>query len=205
MKNFFSLIKNDNQDLNNSLVVFDGDSLMLGRQDDPQMDYPTLTMAYFDVSNTFHNLGVGGQRTDEILADATSQVDPLYNYQKENNIYIVWGGINDLVNDNRTPQQAYDSLKLIWSGRRTAGFKVIATTVIDAGNTSWVTISQLNSLIKSDSNLYDGLIDAALDSRIGGENAWQDLTYFKSDTVHLNENGNAVMAELAQPKILNSL
>lgn len=82
--------------IDNSVFVFDGNSLTYGQGGTP---YPTQFALLDGITGkgcTFHNLGVSGQRTVQMIADFNTQVLPLYDPSK--NCYYLVNEIGNEVN-----------------------------------------------------------------------------------------------------------
>jgi len=107
-------------------VVLDGCSLVddAGVARDDGM--PAQAMALLPAGLDMRNLGVGGQTTQMMAADAAAEVDPLYAAARPANNLVCWEGTNDLILGSAPPcdaRQAYLRLGLsapdapsLWTG-----------------------------------------------------------------------------------------
>jgi len=103
----------------------DGSSITTGDGGTPGNSWPSQCVSALGANWYADNLGVSGQGVAEMLVDAVSQVDALYNADHTLNIAVAEGLTNDIYY-GLTAQVAYDNLKSYCQGRTTAGFSVIA-------------------------------------------------------------------------------
>jgi len=187
-------------------IICDGDSRTAGSGASVYYDYPSALQRSLGIVVRMRNFGIGGYPVSSMLLEAPIRIDPLR--FKPDDVVVVFGGINDILAAH-TPSQVYADLKAYWAARRAAGWRVVACTEIDANSAlaiaaSWRTHrATLNTLIKSDSSLYDALADLAADTNIGVDGA-ADTAYFDNDKVHLSDSGYAVMAGLIKTAILST-
>src|SRR5665647_2122247 len=99
-------VRPEEPDLSRGLVVFDGCSLVddAGVARDASM--PAQVMALLPGGLDMKNLGVGGQTTQMMAADADTEVDPLYATSRRCNILVCWEGTNDLILGTAPPYDA---------------------------------------------------------------------------------------------------
>jgi hypothetical protein len=90
-------------DLSRWLVVFDGCSLVEDSGVASQEGMPAQAMALLPAGLDMRNLGVGGQTTQMMAADAAAEVDPLYAAARPSNILVCWEGTNDLILGSALP------------------------------------------------------------------------------------------------------
>src|SRR5665647_550279 len=94
---------------------------------------PAQVMALLPGGLDMKNLGVGGQTTQMMAADAGAEVDPLYAASRRCNILVCWEGTNDLILGTAPPydaRQAYRHLAAYCKARQRAGFRVVICTVL---------------------------------------------------------------------------
>lgn len=177
-------------------LIFDGDSRTVGGTN-AAICYPrqflTLNSPYRPA-----NIAVGGQKVSDMNADFATEVAP--NCTRA--VVVIWGGLNDATG-GASAATIYASLKTYWAAVRAAGGKVVACTEIDSQGASANAVNwhstlypALNTLIKSDATLYDGLAD------LGANAALQDATnttYYQADSIHLNTTGYGVVAGIVSP------
>jgi hypothetical protein len=139
-------------------------------------------------------------------SDATTQVDTLYNASYTQNILVAWECTND-VYYGATAQQAYDHYVSYCQARRTAGFKVIALTVLprsDSGTPPGFEAArqQVNTWIRANWQTFaNRLADVAADTRIGDAGD-QASSYYSGDLVHLGNTGYTLIAQTVQTQVL---
>jgi hypothetical protein len=181
--------------------VFLGDSLTADNGDlgvGTANTWPAFFRAQIDPNRkaTWTNNAISGQKAQQIAAAVGTQIPVLTS--GSDGWLLVMAGHNDLYY-GRTPAQAYIDLKTIWAAARTAGYKVIATTVLwstDTGGYGGTDVATLNTSILSDTALYDyvlrpdqwfvdttdttlfpdGTHKTALANRIFARSAFEDLT-----------------------------
>jgi lysophospholipase L1-like esterase len=183
------------------LLVFDGCSLVSDTGVSPSQRMPDQVLTSLRWSWDYYNLAVGGQTTAEMLADAATQVDPKYRSDLEHNICVVWEGTNDLAK-GATAQAAYDNLVTYCQGRRAAGYKVVIVTILPRGLTGFNEArNTVNASLRENlSTFADAIADPASDDRIGDDDDYADVTYYR-DGVHMTAAGYAIVAGLVQTAI----
>jgi lysophospholipase L1-like esterase len=178
-------------------IVFDGDSITRGIKAFPH-NYPLRTLDTLGSEWRGWNYGKDSQKVSDMNTDAASEIDPLYSAGYIKNVIVVWGGTNDLFFSD-SAATTYSRLQTYWAARRSAGWKVVATTILprtEAGTPAGFETARqsVNTSIRGDTSLYDALADVAADSRIGDAGDSDDTTYYNSDKVHLNTTGAGVVA-----------
>ncbi len=176
------------------LVIFDGNSLTYGLGATPGHTYPEDVAAELGPGHDYLNVGVGGQTTREMLADAATEVDA-----KHPAIVVAWEIGNALYYWQRSPDRGQDP-ETAWgdfvtycNARRSAGAKVVVLTVtprtIDYADPPWTAaVESINGRMRQDWRSFaDGLADVA------AEPGLQDPARFP-DGVHLNDQEYAIVA-----------
>jgi len=176
--------------------IFDGDSITAGNRVGENQDYPYNTWILIERTvDNYQNIGIGSQTVAQMLAKVNSDVISRFNPNKRNAV-ILLGGINDIALGS-TEAEVYTDLKAYWSAIRGAGGIIIAATLLPA--TGYLTErNNLNTLIKSDPSLYDGMIDFASNTLIGQDDDQLNTDYYLPDELHPNYNGNKIMASDAK-------
>lgn len=172
-------------------VVFEGDSITYGMY--ATTPYPDLadTVLNFD---QMANVATIGDRVDEMLDQAATQVDPLYNASYDRNIAVFMGGRNDL-SAIRAAADIYADIVSWCQGRQAAGFRIVILTILprvsesDESNTSRLWI---NAQIRANwSTFADGLCDVAMDATIGLQATAEYYPY----NPHPSDSGYAIIAD----------
>ena len=188
------------------LVVFDGCSLVLDSGLPAADMMPDQTMSLLPPDLEMVNLGVPGQTTGMMTADAAAEVDPLYSAGRDHNVLVVWEGTNDLAYGTTRPlsaAQAYRHLAEYCRARRKAGYEVVILTVLPReGSASFnAARSDLNERLRAGwRDFADALADVAADPTIGPDGAELDTTYYR-DTVHLTAEGYRIVAGIVAGEV----
>jgi lysophospholipase L1-like esterase len=179
-------------------IVFDGDSLTAGSgATDP---YPSQFARMWPGPLSWINFGIGGQRMQDMLANAPRQVDPLYNPRIGRCVVVAWGGTNDLALWKHSPQVVYTSVRDYCLGRLRAGFEVVVLTTLPRSDIKSYpgfepNRQDLNYLIRCNWREFaDALADVAADPKLGESGAELNQEYFNPDRVHLNNDGLGLVA-----------
>ena len=187
------------------LIVFDGDSLTIGTMaTDP---YPSQLMRGWGSPVRWWNLGVGGQGVADMAADAATQVDGKYDPRRGRNAVVLWGGTNDMALWLRSPEQVLAITKQYCGERRAKGFAVLVMTCLPrSGRINPDDFEgrrqDLNALLRERWREFaDGLVDVAVDPRLGDAGDELDRRYFDADRVHLNNVGLGVIAQMVAPAL----
>jgi len=194
-------VRPEEPDLSRGLVVFDGCSLVddagVARED----GMPAQVMALLPAGLDMKNLGVGGQTTQMMAADAAAEVDPLFAASRRRNILVCWEGTNDLILGSAPPydaRQAYRHLAAYCKARQRAGFRVVICTVLPRGRSAafYEARNALNADLRAHWRSFaDALADVGANRTIGADGAETDATYYR-DTVHLTAAGYAIVARV---------
>ena len=192
-------VRPEEPDLSRGLVVFDGCSLVDDAGVARDAGMPAQVMALLPGGLDMKNLGVGGQTTQMMAADAGTEVDPLYATSRRCNILVCWEGTNDLILGTAPPydaRQAYRHLAAYCKARQRAGFRVVICTVLPRGRLAafYDARNALNAELRAHWRSFaDALADVAANMTIGADGAETDATYYR-DTVHLTAAGYAIVA-----------
>jgi lysophospholipase L1-like esterase len=181
-------------------IVFAGDSLTAGSTaTDP---YPSQLMRRFRPDVRWVNLGIGGQRLEEMLDNAPIKVDPLYDIHLGQNVVVVWGGTNDIRHWLHSPEVVYSQLRQYCLERREKGFTVVAMTLLPRSDGTYpadfeANRQAVNRKIRATwPGFADAFVDVGADRLIGRPGCELNRGFFSGDRVHLNNSGLAVVAGL---------
>lgn len=209
-------------------IVCDGNSLTAGQGATSGQTYPVQLGALLTTQGAtaaVENKGVGAQNTQDMEADASTDIDPLYDSSKSNYL-LVWEGRNDLnQNNGLTVQQAYNNLVTYCENRQAVGWKVILFSLLPSYTASYngdTTVAgyealeadrvALNVLLKANWTFFaDGYVDFDSDPEINTfhNNEQSGYVYSSStaptastnglytDGTHLTNAGYAIVAKLA--------
>jgi lysophospholipase L1-like esterase len=146
------------------------------------------------------NFGIGGQKLSDMLINAPTKVDPLFQPGLGRNVAVIWGGTNDLCWWAHTSEAVYEDLREYCEGRRRAGYTVVALTLLPRSDTGspadFETLRQeVNSRIRAGwAGFADAMVDVGSDPFIGISGSETDLRFYSPDRVHLNNAGLALVA-----------
>jgi len=194
-------VRPEEPDLSRGLIVFDGCSLVddAGVEHDEGM--PAQTMALLPDGLDWKNLGVGGQTTPMMAADAAVEIDPLFDASRPRTILVCWEGTNDLILGGGPPydaRRAYRHLAAYCRARQRAGFSVVVCSVLPRERSVAFNAARdaLNAELRAHWRSFaDALADVAANKTIGAAGAEADPTYYR-DTVHLTAAGYAIVARV---------
>jgi lysophospholipase L1-like esterase len=159
---------------------------------------PSQVMALLPAGLESLNLGVPGQTTQMMLADAAAEVDPLAEGRR-GPVLVVWEGTNDLMYGSDPPfavETAYRRLQSYCRARQRAGYEVVILTVLPREGSAPFEAARtaLNEKLRDGwRGFADGLADVAADPAVGHAGAEFDEAYYR-DTVHLTPAGYGVVA-----------
>jgi len=176
-------------------LVYDGDSITAGYQSTNGFSYPNQANLLLPLCDGY-NFGISGETLAQMLAAAPANLDPLYDSTKTQNVVVLCGGTNDL-SEGATPASVYANLQAYCAARRSAGWKVVVTTILprSASDPFESNRQALNASIRANWGTFaDGLADIAADSRIGAPGANANQEYFAADGTHPNNAGYGVLA-----------
>lgn len=175
------------------LVVCDGNSLTRGSGAVP---YPALLSAMLGSGWTVENLGVDGQDTLDMSADAAVQIDAQLLAPGYTGTVVVAMEIGNDITQLGTSASA--AVRRFWTycdARRANGWKVVAVTVLPRSDLAEADRRAVNSALRAGwADHADALADVAADTRMGESGDNLDTAYCGSDAVHLVTLGNAVIA-----------
>lgn len=195
--------------LNNRFVI-DGNSQGDGAAlSDTTKRYGTVAAAILGgtaAGYTYKNFAVAGQTTVNMNSDAVSQIDGSYVAGKSKNYLAAFEVENDaLLNPGSSSATLYSHISSYWSGRKTAGYYVIAMTSPLRGVYTTVqdlTINQrieaVNTSIRSGTSDYNTLIDIPAIPRLSN---FRSRVGFINDNLHFNVSGQADLADRVVSKI----
>ena len=197
-----------------SRCVCDGNSLTSGGGETPY--YPTQLADLLGTPWVVNNKGVTSQTTLQMSADATTDIDPLYEAENTKNVLVAWEGTNH-VYFNATASAAITALFNYCTARRAAGFKVVLLTLLPRGDFPGSSTlpdpkeenhedrrAVVNMWIRQTwDSCADALADVAADERIGLDGCEDDTTYYMADKVHMKSAGYAIIADIVYDAIQN--
>lgn len=212
--------------ISNSNIYVDGNSISAGQDSTSGNTYPEQLLNEYPLNKCYTNgaivnEAVGGQTTLDMIADAATNIDTLFDSNKTN-ILLAWEARNHLVVDNPTLQVALDKLEEYCLARKTANsdLKIITATILPSWYGSYggdTTVTGYNNL-KADTvsfnqllrdnytDFADYLIDFETIADFGLYPANEEDGYafsatrpvantYYSDGTHLNDNGYSVIAK----------
>lgn len=184
-------------------LVLEGDSITYY----PQYYGPRLIarLPSQSIFSQYWNVSTGGERTDQFVTEALTEVDPHYDASLPRNIVIMYGGVNDLALP-RTDVQIESSIRSWSRGRKTVGWTVILCTLMGNGlNAQAQTYrTAINTWLRNNYNgvcQADYLIDFAANAHLG---SWEVGAYFE-DWAHPTAVGSELMCDVAMPVLKSAV
>jgi len=183
------------------LVLCDGNSLTYGIGGTA---YPMQLQSLLGNNYRALNHGTSGTTISTMKADSLS-IDFYYSNMGRKNILVCWGGTNDMSPDSLiTADSVFSMIKTYCSKRKSKGWKVAVLTILPRQSTAPNTptnfesrrITVNDSIRTNYSDFADGLVDVALDDRIGDIADLTNTTYYNSDKTHLTTAGYEIIASL---------
>jgi lysophospholipase L1-like esterase len=196
-------------------IICDGNSLTAGTGATGGNTYPAQLAALIGGGQNMdvlaRNFGVGGQRTDQMIADAATQIDALYNSERKFNVCVAFETLNywtalvsGSLGGSYTGRQASDKCLGDYfeylDARKAAGLKTVAATLQPTTAYSVGTVANeseradINTAIRNGEDHYDALADFAA-------NAYLEDRANYPDGTHLDNAGYGVMAGILKAAI----
>lgn len=122
-------------------------------------------------------------------------------------VVIVWEGINDMGAGGLNGTQAYNNLVTICANIRATGAKAVLLNVIPANLTptypNWeINRGICNSLIAANqATICDLFVDLTANAAFSSATAYNDVTYYHSDKIHLTNVGYDLVASIVYTPI----
>jgi lysophospholipase L1-like esterase len=151
---------------------------------------------FFGSGYVVYNLGIGGNRTGQMLARFTDSVIT----PEDSRFVVILGGINDLVHATESVVATIEgNLQAMYTAAHAAGIKVVAVTITPfKGSTSWTVARQAEA-----DTINAWILNTAsdVDYRINAYAALEDPdnpdallpAYAKSDLLHLVPTGDLAL------------
>lgn len=195
----------------NANIVTDGNSLIQTPNTYAQTSIP-LELAKrdpFDVNATYQNFGQNGQGTLNMIADAATQIDPLF-VPGRLNILIVWEIFNELGGSAYTPQQAVDHMTSYIQGRKAINPWKVVLLNVHHYTANLTKIAAANAIIgnHTDNFYWRDTMGADVLVDIFNEPLLQDndnLTYYVGDKLHFATAGQEIVGLRTGDEILANL
>lgn len=151
------------------------------------------------------NVAVPGLKAQNCLDLAATHVDPWLVVGSPYSVCFIWAGTNDL-SASLTVDNVWSYLSLYAGHRKGAGWdKVYVTTMISRANLD-PQKNLLNDKIRTSwPGVFDGILDLALDDRLGADGAHLNRTYFNADGIHPVTLTQQTIVAPAQAAIVNAL
>jgi lysophospholipase L1-like esterase len=189
-------------------IAFDGDSLMYGANLDlyerEQTNAPGETLALLGGGWDGYNRGTAGDRYTHLIADAPTQIDPLFRAGAAKNIVVVWAGFNDF-NTGATVADVQDRIETYCLARQAVGWQVVVVSLPISTN-AVLAGYEANRIAVNDwiadnwFSFANGYADLSDDPIIGDDADPTDTDYWQ-DSIHMTAEGYALVA----PYIANAI
>lgn len=193
-------------------IVFDGNSMT-------EAGYVAYVVEYLGAGYDSLNFGVSGQDTEEMAADAATQIDPLF-VAGEVDILVAWEMTNDMALYATPGSTALAAFRAYCSARKAAGWTVVILDILPRNDGTNFEADRLNinATLRLDFPTPSALGDRVY--RASGSTTWADvlvdvasiaelsditdLTYY-SDQVHPTVLGYHLVAADAANGVLEAL
>jgi len=174
-------------------VVYDGNSISAGGALGA-IPFSDIIDGLETVKVPYVNQAVSGKTTSQLIVDAPTKVDPLFDSTLVNNILVGWEGTNE---------PAYTNLPTYYSARQAVGWENIAVTVLpNTENPSEVVRQATNASLRANYTTYaQALVDMGNDPVMGQAGQNSNTTYYNPDGTHQNTVGETVIANRIWPAI----
>lgn len=195
----------------NDKIVGDGNSNSVGYPRGIDSSYPTLTFNLLGQSPagwTLDVLGVAGQTTQNMIANAPTVVDTAYDPAKSVNYLPSWEVENDISENNVTATVAQTHMNTYWTDRNLVGWRTIGATALPKGDgfnnfdSVQVAVTDSANLLLIASHTSDLFINFR-------GNPWLNNNMsragFLGDRIHMNSSGTQEMADSFALKLKNDL
>lgn len=146
------------------------------------------------------NVGISGTALWEINQNRDIYITQQFYIAANENIFIIWAGVNDGLYALRTAAQMYADIMDLSTYLKDLGGRVIICKEISAVGFD-VIKNDFNDLIDGDSSFADGVADLSSDVNIGADGAYSNTTYFSTDQIHLSQVGYEIVAVIIQTAI----
>lgn len=191
-------------------VFCDGNSLTAGNGSSGgaggETSYPAQMAALLSGWDVV-NLGVPSVQTPVRNAAAPEAIDYKLGSHRLRNVAVLWEITNQLKeNAPATSTQAIADYVTWCEGRRAAGYKVVAVTVLPREQVGLYADfethrQEANAYIRANwTDFADALADVAADNRIGDFGDSGDATYY-DDGIHLNDLGYSIVAGIVETAV----
>lgn len=189
-------------------IVCDGNSLTYGANASNQLttSYPGVMQAepnLVAINAKVYNKGVNGQTTQQMQADAATDIDPLYT-RSVRSMVVFWEGGNDFSFNNIIADSVYAHIVRYCTERRAVGFKIVAVTIPYRDQTLFTNSSGLsdaaydaerlavNAMMMSGWTTFaDAIVDLA--SKPGFTSYNPVDGYYHTDHLHFTDLGYSVI------------
>jgi hypothetical protein len=193
-----------------SNTVFDGDSLSVGAgaSDQQPMNRNYSNQMGIPLAHRRTLIAEGGLALATMVTEAATLCDP-WIVGGITNVNTIWAGTNDFAVNSQTEASVLANIKTYCAARKTAGFaKVICMGMLPRPTVNTFTQVNLTNYNADMRTAFDGatlgadaFVDLYADPNIGGVIGGNNTgpNYSTADNTHLNNLGNAIVANLVYP------
>ncbi len=180
-----------------SQIIVEGDSrssYTIEEPSDAARTWPSQLANELGDNFTVHNVATGGTTVATMLTQYATEVEPLRDSAKALDVFILFGGYND-ISSGRTAADTYADIVTLCSQAQADGFLVIVA--IQSLCTSMPNLSEMDSLIASIETNWETFADALVDLRDVSElnQTPLDLFYTDSNGVHYRTPGATLVKD----------
>jgi lysophospholipase L1-like esterase len=175
-----------------------GDSLTFGYNlttlESVTKNYPAQTRDNLAANWELYSRGTSGLTITELINEAATVIDPLFQASAAKNILLFQGGYND-ANNNADAATIQNRILTYCQARRAVGWLIVVHPLPLSNFASQpanyaTTRAAVNTWLKNNwSTFADAYADLTVDPIIGDSGNTADATYFQGDQVHLTAAG----------------
>jgi lysophospholipase L1-like esterase len=153
-----------------------------------------------------YDRGISGQTISDMIGNAATHVDILYQSSALQNILLVQGGFNDAF-QGASAATIQSRLQTYLTARQAVGWKIVIAPLPRSNFAGQpadyaTTRATVNAWIAANTNFYDAYSDFTNDTRIGTTADTTNTNYFQADQIHLAQGGHAVWSTYTKSAVL---
>jgi hypothetical protein len=166
-------------------------------------NYAAQTRDLLGANWDIYDRGISGQTIFDMIGNAPTHVDILFQSSALQNILLVQGGFNDAFG-GASAATIQSRLQTYLTARQAVGWKIVIaplpkSNLIGQPGDYATTRATVNAWIAANPSFYDAYSDFSNDTRIGTTADTTNTNYFQADQIHLAQGGHTVWSTYTQP------